>query len=227
MVLPRGKSFSILTPCNTSLLRLIGMANPALPRPDMPGPQPVEGTELHPPRRDAHPPLLRASGGEVPDRIFQFAMTVCGFAVLGVLRSYRLRTHLAIQPLLACLFGFKFFAASDWDPVSEKFGALPLFTELWFPSSRPRDHSDYGRSRRVHDRDVPQSLAWAAFLFVELLAAIPSVIYGLWAIFILVPLFVERIHPAFSCQNAWAGLGSFRDHLTASVCLPRESSWQL
>src|SRR5882757_475315 len=101
------------------------MANPALPRPDMPGPQPVEETKVT--GAPVHPaaPLLRAAEGEVPDRIFKSAMTLCGVAVLGVLVLivYEL---VAGSRLSWHAFGFKFFAASDWDPVNEHFGALPF-----------------------------------------------------------------------------------------------------
>ena len=92
----------------------------------MPGPQPVEGTKVtagsSTPRAA---PLLQASGGEVPDRIFKSAMTVCGLAVLGVLVLivYELVSG---SGLSWHAFGFKFFAGSDWDPVSEQFGALPF-----------------------------------------------------------------------------------------------------
>src|SRR6202140_2196576 len=101
------------------------MANPAFPRPDMPGPQPLEGTKVTSVSAVRTAPLLQASGGEVPDRIFKSVMTACGLAVIGVLvlivyelaSGSRLSWH---------AFGFKFFAASEWNPVSEQFGALPF-----------------------------------------------------------------------------------------------------
>src|ERR1700752_531805 len=104
------------------------MANHALPRPDMPGPQPVEQTKVTvAPAQPAQPAtlLLQASSGEVPDRIFRLAMTACGLAILGVLGLiiYELMKG---SGLSWHAFGFKFFAASDWDPVNEQFGALPF-----------------------------------------------------------------------------------------------------
>src|SRR5882672_8612869 len=102
------------------------MANPALPRPDMPGPQPVVETKVTSgtavPRAT---PLLQAPGGELPDRIFKFAMFACGMAILGILvliiYELMLRSGLSWHA-----FGLKFFTASDWDPVNERFGALPF-----------------------------------------------------------------------------------------------------
>ena len=100
------------------------MANPAFPRPDMPGPQPVAGTKVTT-EAVQRTPLLRSSGSNSADRVFKWAMTACGLAVLGVLFLivYELMSG---SRLTWHAFGFKFFAGSDWNPVSEQFGALPF-----------------------------------------------------------------------------------------------------
>ena len=182
------------------------MANPAFPRPDMPGPQPVAGTNV---TSDAVPltRLLRTSGGEGADRVFKSAITACGFAVLGVLclivyelvRGSGLSWH---------AFGFKFFVGSDWDPVNEKFGALPFV------------YGTLVSSLLALIIAVPLSIGVAVFttemcpkafrgplsFFVELLAAIPSVIYGLWAYFVLVPLLSGYVQPLLAKTLGWTGL---------------------
>ena len=101
------------------------MANPAFPRPDMPGPQPVEMTKVTTASAAREAPLLRTSGGEVQDRVFRSAMILCGLAVLGilVLIVYELVSR---SSLSWHAFGFKFFAGSEWDPVSQVFGAFPF-----------------------------------------------------------------------------------------------------
>ncbi len=153
------------------------------------------------------PPLLRASSGEVPDRIFKYAMTTCGLAVLGVL-------GLIIYELVLRsgqswhTSGFKFFTASDWDPVNELFGALPFV------------YGTLVSSLLALIIAVPLSIGVAVFttemcppalrgplsFFVELLAAIPSVIYGLWAIFILVPILSTTVEPFLAKTLGWTGL---------------------
>jgi phosphate transport system permease protein len=182
------------------------MANPAFPRPDMPGPQPVADTNV---TANAVPqaPLLRTSGGEGADRIFKSAITACGVAVLGVLclivyelvRGSGLSWH---------AFGFKFFVGSDWDPVNERFGALPFV------------YGTLVSSLLALIIAVPLSIGVAVFttemcpkafrgplsFFVELLAAIPSVIYGLWAIFVLVPLLSGYVQPFLAKTLGWTGL---------------------
>jgi len=184
------------------------MANPAFPRPDMPGPQPVAAAKVTADAAESKP-LLRASGGESGDRVFQSAITACGLAVLGVLGLivYELvrRSTLSWHS-----FGFKFFASSEWDPVNEQFGALPFV------------YGTLVSSLVALVIAVPLSLGVAVFttemcpkklrgplsFFVELLAAIPSVIYGLWAIFVLVPLLSQYVQPFLASTLGWTGLFS-------------------
>src|ERR1700728_5368156 len=103
------------------------MALPARPRPDMPAPQPVEDTKVKGLRSAGRGATrgLREGGGEVGDRIFKFAMLLCGLAVLGMLVLLVYELVLRSGPSWHA-FGFKFFAGHDWDPVSEQFGALPF-----------------------------------------------------------------------------------------------------
>ena len=95
-------------------------------------------------------------------------------------------------------FGFDFVTTSDWDPVADKFGALPLIFGTLLSSLLALLIA------------VPLSLGVAIFLtefaptalrqpiafLIELLAAIPSVVYGLWGIFVLIPLLRATVFPA-------------------------------
>src|ERR1700757_1929988 len=172
------------------------MANPALPRPDMPGPQPLDGTKVISVSAQATAPLLKASSGEIPDRIFKSAMTLCGLAVLAVLVLivYEL---LSGSSLSWHAFGFKFFAGSDWDPVSEKFGAMPFIYGTLVSSILALILSvPLAVGVAVFTTEMcPPALRKPLSFFVELLAAIPSVVYGLWAIFVLVPLLSNYVQP--------------------------------
>ncbi len=184
------------------------MANPAFSRPDMPGPQPVEATKVTSVNAQA-PPLLHASGGEVPDRIFKAAMTACGFAVLGilVLIVYELVSR---SGLSWHAFGFKFFASSDWDPVNERFGALPFVYGTLVSSLLALIIAvPLAVGVAVFTTEMcPKALRGPLSFFVELLAAIPSVIYGLWAIFVLVPLLSGYVQPFLATTLGWTGLFS-------------------
>jgi len=183
------------------------MANPAFRRPDMPGPQPVEGTKVTSVSAASAAPLLQVSGGEIPDQIFKVAMTVCGLAVLGILALivYELvsRSNLSWHA-----FGFKFFAASDWDPVNERFGALPFIYGTLVSSLLALILAvPLAVGVAVFTTEMcPKALRGPLSFFVELLAAIPSVIYGLWAIFVLVPVLSGYVQPFLARTLGWTGM---------------------
>ena len=185
------------------------MAMPAPLRPDMPGPQPVEATKVSDlaPTRGRAAPFLRGTTGEFGDRLFKFAMLMCGLAVLATLGLIVYELILRAGPSWHA-FGFKFFGGRDWDPVNEQFGALPFI------------YGTLVSSLLALLIAVPLSIGVAVFttemcppvlrgplsFFVELLAAIPSVVYGLWAIFVLVPLLSNYIQPFLSRTLGWTGL---------------------
>ena len=173
----------------------------------MPGPQPVEGTKVTPASVVLAAPLLQASSGEVPDRIFKSAMTACALAVLGVLVLiiYELVSG---SSLSWHAFGFKFFGGSDWNPVSEQFGALPFIYGTLVSSLVALVIAvPLAVGVAVFTTEMcPKALRAPLSFFVELLAAIPSVIYGLWAMFILVPLLSGYVEPLLSKTLGWTGL---------------------
>jgi phosphate transport system permease protein len=180
------------------------MANPAFQRPDMPGPQPVEATNVTTVQRM---PPLHGSTSEIPDKIFQSAITACGLGVLGllVLIVYELMSG---SKLTWHAFGFKFFVASDWDPYHESFGALPFIYGTIVSSVLALIIAvPLAVGVAVFTTEMcPKFLRGPLSFFVELLAAIPSVIYGLWAIFVLVPLMSNYIEPFLSKTFGWTRL---------------------
>lgn len=182
------------------------MANPAFPRPDMPGPQPVASANVTAQTAE-RVALLRASSGEVPDRIFRMLITACGLAVLGVLALIVVEL-ISGSKLSWHAFGFKFFAGSDWDPVNESFGALPfIFGTLVSSLLALIIAVPLSVGVAVFTTEMcPKALRAPLSFFVELLAAIPSVIYGLWAMFILVPLLSGYVEPFLGKTLGWTGL---------------------
>lgn len=181
------------------------MANPAFSRPDMPGPQPIAATNVAGAVRSA--PLLRTPGGEVQDRVFRSAITACGLAVLGVL--VLIVYELVVRSGLSWhAFGFKFFSSSEWDPVNEQFGALPFIYGTLVSSLVALVIAvPLSIGVAVFTTEMcPKKLRGPLSFFVELLAAIPSVIYGLWAIFVLVPLLSGYVEPFLSKAFGWTGL---------------------
>jgi phosphate transport system permease protein len=154
-------------------------------------------------------PLLHLSAGEIPDFTFKTAMTACALAILGVLILivYELITRSALS---WHAFGLKFFAGSDWDPVSEKFGALPfIFGTLVSSLLALVIAVPLSVGVAVFTTEMcPKALRAPLSFFVELLAAIPSVIYGLWAMFVLVPMLSTYVEPFLGKTLGWTGLFS-------------------
>lgn len=92
-------------------------------------------------------------------------------------------------------FGWGFITSSEWDPVREAFGALPFIYGTLVSSAIALIIAvPLGLGAAIWlSEAAPRLLKAPVSFLVELLAAIPSVIYGLWAIFALVPLLRDRL----------------------------------
>jgi phosphate transport system permease protein len=185
------------------------MAIPSLPRPNMSGPQPIESNKVSefPSAEGRTASLLRGSTGEIGDRLFKFIMLLCGLAVLATLGLIVYQLILRSGPSWHA-FGFKFFAGHDWDPVNEHFGAMPfIYGTLVSSFLALLIAVPLAIGVAVFTTEMcPVALRGPLSFFVELLAAIPSVVYGLWAIFVLVPILSNYIEPFLSRTLGWTGL---------------------
>jgi len=183
------------------------MANRALGAPRLTGPQPVAKPEVVSSGKPGAAPLIKAGDSRISDRIFHGAVLSCGVCVLGLVGVivYQLVTKSALS---WHAFGWKFFFRSEWDPVNEQFGAWPfvygtlvsslLALVLAVPLA-------IGVAVFITEM-CPRWLKGALAFTTELLAAIPSVIYGLWAIFVMVPLLREYVEPFLAHYLGWTGL---------------------
>jgi phosphate transport system permease protein len=94
-------------------------------------------------------------------------------------------------------FGFGFLTSSDWDPVNRTFGALPyIYGTVVTSIVALLIAAPLGILTALFLTEIsPGWLRTPVGFLVEMLAAIPSVIYGLWALSSLVPVVRERIEP--------------------------------
>jgi len=94
-------------------------------------------------------------------------------------------------------FGFGFLATSTWDPVFEKFGALPfIYGTLVSSFVALLLAVPIGVGTAIYLAEyAPWWIRNTLSVVVDLLAAIPSVIYGLWGIFVLVPIMRTTVQP--------------------------------
>jgi phosphate transport system permease protein len=180
------------------------MANQALGAPRLPGPQPVTNKEFAVAGKADGSLLANAGNSQFADRIFSWAMLCCALCVLALvgLIIYELATKSSLSWHAS---GINFFFQNDWDPVNEHFGALPfvfgtiLSSILALVLAVPLA---IGVAVFITEM-CPRWLRGALAFTTELLAAIPSVIYGLWAFFVLVPFLRESVEPRLARSFGW------------------------
>jgi phosphate transport system permease protein len=127
---------------------------------------------------------------------FAFALGVT-LLVLAILVAL----VLAARPALGT-FGWRFLIGTAWDPVEQRFGALPfLFGTLVSSAIALALAGPIGLGVAIFLSELaPRGLRPALTFFIDLLAAIPSVVYGLWGIFVLAP-FVRAYPGAWLARN--------------------------
>jgi phosphate transport system permease protein len=145
----------------------------------------------------------------VTDRVFKGLVIVCALAIM--ISVGLIAFELVSQSRLSMAkFGFKFLAKQIWDPVAEDFGALPFIYGTIVSSLVALCIAvplSVGTALFLTEL-CPKQLRGILSLLVELLSAIPSVIYGLWGIFVLSPFLRLYVQPFLAKYFGWTGLFS-------------------
>jgi phosphate transport system permease protein len=132
----------------------------------------------------------------IQDAIFRNATRLFAFIVLALLLGIIISLIIGSMPSIKA-YGFSFLTSDSWNPVTEKFGALVPIT------------GTIATSVIALLIGVPISFGIALFLTelspnwlkrplgiaIELLAGIPSIIYGMWGLFVFAPLFADHVQP--------------------------------
>jgi len=123
-------------------------------------------------------------------------------------------------------FGWRFWTGKTWDPVSGEFGALPFIWGTLYSSILAMVISTpvaLGIAIFLSELS-PRSLRTPLAFLTELLAAIPSIVYGLWGVFVLVPLVrnLQLVTPAWLkkvplCSGPPLGVGMLSAALILAV----------
>jgi phosphate transport system permease protein len=151
--------------------------------------------------------------------VLLFALSIIAITVLLIFELWQ-RSSLTRDK-----FGFSFLTSQLWNPVTNQFGALPFLYGTVVTSAIALLISiplGVGAAIYLSELALPK-LSNALTFLVELLAAVPSVIFGLLAIFTLVPLMRDYVGPAL--QAVFGFLPIFSGHiyglgyLTAGVIL--------
>ncbi len=142
--------------------------------------------------------------GNTGDAIFRLLLLGAATLMLVIVGSMIFALALEALPSIR-RFGFGFITGREWNPVKSEFGALPFI------------YGTIVSSLIALIISVPLSLGIAIFLveqaparlarpitfLVELLAAIPSVVYGLWGIFVLAPFLRVHVGPPLQSWFGW------------------------
>jgi len=137
------------------------------------------------------------AGQHFGDRAFKWLTLLMALAVFVLVGLIGYELARGSQPALH-KFGWHFLVSSDWDPMNDSYGALPFIFGTLVSSFIALVIA------------VPISVATAVYLtelaplwvrqplimFIELLAAIPSVILGFWGLFVMVPWLHDHLFPA-------------------------------
>ena len=151
--------------------------------------------------------VISRAPSALPDRAFRWLMFACALAVLAIV-ALVVSELVERSNLSRHAFGLKFFFSSEWDPVSGDFGALPfIYGTLVSSAVALLLAVPLGIGTAVFINEFcPIPLRRAFSFLVELLAAIPSVVYGLWAVFVLAPILKNYIEPWLANTLGWTGL---------------------
>jgi phosphate transport system permease protein len=160
--------------------------------------------------------LLSRGNSAIADRGFHWLMVLCALSIFGIV--VLIATELVVRSRLAWgSFGLDFFYKAYvetytnqpiyWDPVNGHFSALPfLYGTLVSSFLALLLAVPLAIGVAVYLTEMCPKLLRAPLAFLtELLAAIPSVIYGLWAAFVLVPLLKEYVNPWLIQMLGWTG----------------------
>ena len=131
---------------------------------------------------------IRKSGAAAADRNFQSVITVLAGVVLLTALVYCIVLVWRGAPAFA-KEGLGFVFGSNWDPANNNFQALPFIAGTFFTAFGSLVIAvplAVGSALFVAEY-APRWLAGPVASLIELLAAIPSVVYGLWGIFVLIP----------------------------------------
>ena len=123
------------------------------------------------------------------DHTFYWSAKILAFAIAGVLVWITIQVGLKAMPAME-EFGLGFLVTSSWNPVNSQYGVWPAIYGTIVSSFIALGISvpiGLGAAIFLSEDYFPPAVQRVIVFLVELLAAVPSVVYGLWGIFVLIP----------------------------------------
>ena len=152
---------------------------------------------------------VKGRGGTFGDLLFRHLTFLFALLVLLILGGVIVALIEGALPALAT-FGVSFLFADVWNPVTEKFGALaPIYGTIVTSAIAMVVGIPVAFGVALFITELcPNWLKRPLSTMIELLAAIPSIIYGIWGLFVLAPFVQEHIEPALiGTLGAIPGIG--------------------
>jgi len=143
--------------------------------------------------RAAPAPRLRWRG----DQLFRTTTRVAAVGLLALVGAMVLLLTLAARPSIHA-FGFRFLITDAWNPVTEQFGAVtPIVGTLLSTAIALAVALPVALGVALFLEEIcPTPLRRPFSMAIELLAAIPSIVYGMWGLFVLAPIMADHVQPA-------------------------------
>jgi phosphate ABC transporter permease protein PstC len=141
-----------------------------------------------------HSSLERSPLARLPDRVLKYGLTALAALILVLIVYFFVRLFGEARPAFAASGVFGFVFNNDWNVSAEQFGALPLLIGTLITSGLALVMGvPIALATALYLTELcPRRLLGPLTILVELLAAVPSVVYGLWGIFFLAP----KLEPA-------------------------------
>lgn len=183
--------------------------------------RPTASAVVRAPRRE---PRTLTAASNAGDRLFN--LITASFAALILLVVVAMLGVLIVQGRESIQkFGFGFLTSSTWNPVRDIYGAVPSILGTVYTSLLALlIAAPIGLLVAIFLTEMaPRRIRFSLGFVIELLAAVPSIVFGLWALFVLVPFVAQYVQPWFIehfgntplFSGAPIGLGYF----TASLIL--------
>ena len=151
------------------------------------------------------PSIKHARSGPLADQLFGWVAKGCALLTLGLLLAILTSLTISACPAIQ-KYGFSFLTSTVWDPVQEEFGGFVMI------------YGTIATSIIALVIAVPVSFGIALFLTelspswlkrplgtaIELLAAVPSIVYGMWGLLVFGPVLAQYVQTPL--QNAFAGV---------------------
>jgi phosphate transport system permease protein len=147
-------------------------------------------------RATSTPATSRMPGSLGSDRIFRFFSLASALVVLLMFAGIMVALTYGAWPAIRT-FGFSFLWSLIWNPVTQKFGAVaPVYGTLMTSAIAMFIAVPIGIGIAIFLTELcPRSLRRPIGIAVELLAGIPSIIYGIWGLFVLAPFLQKYVMP--------------------------------